>query len=91
MCTCMGPESGCGTSGCAYTKMPGCDKSLDPEKFWVKMHDNKVYANGSPRFDCTGFDGNFTSYAQQFDKRSVVLPPPTGAEIIAMARRLLSF
>jgi hypothetical protein len=71
--------------------MPGCNKSLDPAKFWVKMHDNKIYANGSPHFDCDGFGDNFTAYTHQFDHRSVVLPPPSGEDIIAMARRLLNF
>ena len=89
--TCILPEDNCGSSGCAYTKMEGCDKSLDPAKFWVKMHDNRVYSNGRPQFGCAGFGDNFTAYAEQFDHRSVVLPPPTGAEIIAMARRLLDF
>lgn len=89
--TCILPEDNCGSRGCAYTKMEGCNKSLDPAKFWVKMHDNRVYSNGRPQFGCAGFGDNFTAYAEQFDHRSVVLPPPTGAEIIAMARRLLDF
>eukprot|EP01052_Picozoa_sp_SAG31_P055264 SAG31_NODE_15164_length_767_cov_1.079341_1_plen_56_part_00 len=55
------------------------------------MHDNRVYSNGPPQFDCEGFDGNFTAYAEGFDRGSVVLPPLSGAEIIAMARRLLNF
>ena len=89
--TCILPERSCGSRGCAYTQMPGCDKSLDPKDFWVKMHDNRVYSNGPPVFDCDGFDGNFTAYSEQFDHHTLVLPPPTGAEIIAMARRLLEF
>ena len=71
--------------------MEGCNKSLDPASFWVRMHDNRVYSNGPPQLGCDGFGGNFTEYAEQFDRGSVVLPPPSGEEIIAMAQRLLDF
>jgi len=89
--TCILPEKTVPGRGKAYTHTPGCSARLDPSEFWVKMHDNKVYSNGSVAFDCDGFHGNFTAYTEQFDRGTTVHPPPTGEEIIGWVRQLLNF
>lgn len=86
--TCILPEKQCNK---AYSRMEGCSADLNASQLWVKMHDNRVYSDGSPAFGCTGFDGNFTAYTERFDRGTVVLPSPEGEEIIKWARQLLAF
>ncbi len=50
----------------------------------VKMHDNRVYSNGPPQFDCAGFGGNFTEFAERFDQRSVVLRKFTSSPQVSL-------
>ena len=80
-----------GSRGC-YLRAPGCTSTLDPDKFWVKMWNNSVYASRAVApFGCKGFNNNFTAWAERFDHGSRVFDSPTSAKIVQWGRDLLGF